>query len=74
MEVRIGILGHVVVKHNIDSLNVHTSAKKIGGNQDTLWKWTRIILSCQHELEFQVVKIKVLSELNSLVSRNHNQT
>ena len=36
MEVRIGILGHVVVKHNIDSLNVHTSAEKIGGNQDTL--------------------------------------
>lgn len=34
VEVRVRILWHVVVENNVDSLNVHASAKKVGCNKD----------------------------------------
>ena len=36
MKVGIRVLGHVVVEHNVDSLNVHSSTEEVGGNQDPL--------------------------------------
>ena len=36
VEVSVGILGHVVVEYNVDTFNVHTTAKQVGGHQDTL--------------------------------------
>jgi hypothetical protein len=36
MQVGVGVLGHVVVEHNVDSLNVHTTAEQICGNQYSL--------------------------------------
>ena len=36
MQVGVGVLGHVVVEDNVDSLNVHTTAKQIRGNQYSL--------------------------------------
>ena len=36
MEVGIRVLGHVVVEHYVDPLNVHTTTKQVGGYQDTL--------------------------------------
>lgn len=35
MEVRVRILWHVVVENDVDSLDVHASAKQVGGNQDS---------------------------------------
>lgn len=36
MQVSVGVLRHVVVEDNVDSLNVHTTAEKIRGNQYSL--------------------------------------
>ena len=36
MKVGVGILGHVVVEHDVDTLYVHSSAKQIGRDQNTL--------------------------------------
>ena len=36
VEVGVGIFGHVVVEDYVDALNVHASAEKVGGNQDSL--------------------------------------
>ena len=33
VQVCVGVLRHVIVKDNVDSLNVHASAKQIRGNQ-----------------------------------------
>lgn len=35
MEVGVGVLGHVVVDHHIDTLDIDTSSKQVGGNHDT---------------------------------------
>lgn len=34
VQVGVGILGHVVVEDDVDALNVHPSAKQVGGHQD----------------------------------------
>lgn len=34
MKVCVGILWHVVVEDDVDSLNVHAPAKQVGGNKD----------------------------------------
>jgi hypothetical protein len=36
MQVGVGVFGHVIVEDNVDSLNVHTTTKQIGGNQYSL--------------------------------------
>ena len=36
VKVCVGILGHVVVEHDVDTLYVHSSAKQIGRDQNTL--------------------------------------
>lgn len=33
MQISIGVLWHVVVEHDVDPLNIHPSAKQVGGNQ-----------------------------------------
>ena len=38
VQVGVGVLGHVVVEHDVDSLDVHASAEQVGGDQDTLKK------------------------------------
>ena len=38
VEVGVRVLGHVVVEHDVDSLDVHASAEQVGGDQDTLKK------------------------------------
>jgi hypothetical protein len=34
MEVSIGVLGHVIVEDNVDTLNIHPAAEQVGGDQD----------------------------------------
>ena len=36
VEVGVGVLRHVVVEHDVDALNVHSAAKQVGGDQDSL--------------------------------------
>jgi hypothetical protein len=35
MEVRVGLVGHVVVDSHVDALNVDTTAENVGGYTDT---------------------------------------
>jgi hypothetical protein len=34
VEVGIGVLGHVVVEDDVDTLNVHSTAEEVSGNKD----------------------------------------
>jgi hypothetical protein len=36
VKVSVRVLWHVVVEDNVDTLNVHASAKQVGGHQDAL--------------------------------------
>ena len=36
MQVGVGILGHVVVEHDVDALDVHATAEQVRGDQDAL--------------------------------------
>ena len=47
MKVGVSVLGHVVVEDNVDSLNVHTTAKQVGGDQDSLLEIFELLVSGQ---------------------------
>lgn len=36
MEVSVGVFRHVIVEDNVDTLNVHSTTKQVGGHQDSL--------------------------------------
>ena len=36
MQVGVRVFGHVIIEHDVDLLNVDTSAKDLGGDQDTV--------------------------------------
>ena len=45
MKVGVGILGHVVIEDNVNSLNIHTTAEQVGSNQDTLLEVLELLIS-----------------------------
>ena len=45
MKVGVSVLGHVVVEHNVDSLNVHATAEEIGGHEDSLLEILELLVS-----------------------------
>lgn len=47
MEVSVGGLGHVVVDDNVDTLNIHTTAKQIRGNQNALLEVLEVVVALQ---------------------------
>ena len=36
MQVGVGVLGHVVVEDDVDTLDVHAAAEQVGGDQNAL--------------------------------------
>ena len=36
VQVSVGVLGHVVVEDDVDALDVHSTAKQVGGDQNPL--------------------------------------
>lgn len=36
MQVRIGILRHIIVENNVHTLDIHTTTEQVSGNQNTL--------------------------------------
>merc|ERR1719373_352982 len=44
VQICVGILWHVVVEYDVDSLDVHSSAEQIGGNQDTLLEILKLLI------------------------------
>ena len=36
VEVGVGVLGHVIVEDDVDTLNVHATAEEVGGDKDAL--------------------------------------
>ena len=45
VEVGVGVLGHVVVEDNVDSLNVHATSEEVGGHQDSLLEILELLIS-----------------------------
>ena len=45
MKVHIGVLGHVVVEHDVDPLDVHSSSEQIGGDEDTLLEVLELLVA-----------------------------
>lgn len=43
VKVCVGILWHVIVEHNIDTFNVHSSTKQIGGDKDPLLEVLKLL-------------------------------
>ena len=44
VEVGVRVLRHVVVEHDVDSLNVHSTTKQIGGNQNSLLEILELLI------------------------------
>lgn len=47
MEVRVRVLWHVIVEDNVNSFNVHTTAKQVGGYQYSLLEILELLVSGQ---------------------------
>jgi len=45
MQVHITVLWHVVVKHNVNSLYVHTTSKQVSSDQDTLLEVLELLVT-----------------------------
>ena len=45
VEVGVGVLRHVVVEHDVDPLNVHATAKEVGGHQYPLLEVFELLVS-----------------------------
>jgi hypothetical protein len=45
VEVGVGAFSHVVVDHDVDSFNIDTSAKQIGGNQNSRLEFLEELVS-----------------------------
>ena len=35
MQIGVGVLGHIVVEHDVHSLDIHTTSEEVGGDEDT---------------------------------------
>ena len=45
MEIGVGIFGHVVVEHDVHSLDIHTTTEQIGGHQNTLLEILELLVA-----------------------------
>ena len=46
VKICVRILWHVIVEHNVDSLDIHATTKQVGGHQDTLVKVLELLIVC----------------------------
>lgn len=51
MQIRIGVLGHVVIDDDVDTLDVNTPPHKVGGHQDALKAVLEVLVTVQPEDE-----------------------
>ena len=49
MQVGIRVLRHVIVKNNVDSLDIHASAKQISGHQNPLTEILECLITSKTE-------------------------
>lgn len=47
MQIGVRVFWHVVVEDNVDSLNVHSSAKEISGDQDPPFEILKLLVARQ---------------------------
>ena len=47
MQVGVRVLGHVVVKDDVDALDVHATTKQVSGHQDALLKVLELLVAVQ---------------------------
>ena len=55
MKVCIGVLRHVIVEDNVDTLDVHASTKQVGGHKDTLLEILELLVSGQPEIQIIII-------------------
>ena len=49
VKVGVGVLRHVVIEHDVHTLNVHSSAEQVGRYQDTLLEILELLISKQQQ-------------------------
>jgi len=47
VQVGVRVLGHVIVEHNVDTLDVHAAAKQVRRHQDTLLEVLELLVTVQ---------------------------
>ena len=47
MQVSVGIFRHVVIENNVDSLDIHSTTKKIRRNQNSLLEIFELLVAAQ---------------------------
>jgi hypothetical protein len=47
VQVGVRVLGHVVVEHNVDTLNVHAATKEIRSHKDPLLEVLELLVAAQ---------------------------
>lgn len=47
MEISVCILGHVIIEHNVDALNVHSTTEQIGCDKNALLKVFELLIASQ---------------------------
>ena len=49
MKVHVTVLRHVIVKYNVNSLNVHSTSKQVSGDKDTLLEVLELLVTGESE-------------------------
>lgn len=57
MKVGVTVLRHVVVEHNVHSLNIHTSAKQVGSDKYSLMEVLETLVAAQSRNTIFILKI-----------------
>ena len=57
MQISIGVLRHVVIEHNVHSLNVHSSAEQVGGHKQSLLEVLEFLVSGQSEINKFIILV-----------------
>lgn len=47
VKVAVAVLGHVVVEHNVDTLNIHTTTEEVSGNKDALLELLELLVAVE---------------------------
>jgi hypothetical protein len=58
MQVGIGVVGHVVIDHDIDTFDIDTSTQQVGGNHDSVFVILEVLISVNSSLVKIVLKNK----------------
>ncbi len=50
MQIGVGVFGHVIIEHNIDAFNVHTTTEQICGDENSFLEILKLLIAAQAEI------------------------